>query len=881
MKSRRCLSGLAFLLFAMVLTAAPAVAATILIVDNGGVLTLPPSISYDYEEIGCETTGVVKQTSGTNTVADVLSVSYSSLSSGKYILSGGAINAGFEAIGAAGTGSFTQSGGSNRTSGLDVGGGGNGSYILNGGSLLVTGNESIGGYTGPGTLVQTGGTNTVASGGLYGGLFVGGVDSTTGSFATYNLKGGDLIVTGGEIIGGEQVWMAPLARGTIPNPIIYALPGSFIQTGGTNTVTSGGLTIGDAFGASSYALDGGSLTVTGGETIGYPVSSVYHVTSYGSFTQTGGTNTIVSGGLSLANGSSYILSGGSLTVADGETVDSSSAFTQTGGTNTVTGGIDMTGGTYTLGGGVLSADAISGSLDNKGGTFIPLLQAGTSVHLTGNYTQAASGGLQINIASGTSYGSLIAGGTATINGGAINPVLENGFVPSENEVFSAVLQASSGITGTFGSIGNFTPAMMAELEYTLDSVNIEAVRDYANSELTLTPNQRQVGNMLNSVSGTTTGDLDTVLHGLDSLKTPGQVADALQQISPDMAASLANLGFAASDAFREDLTQRIANLRYGTAGGGDFGLGGAKAPLLPMGPSGLSSLLAGAGSSNEAHRFGDFSVYVDPLVSWGRQSSTATERGYDFSIGGFSAGADYRLSEDLLAGIATGYGHTDAGLAENEGQVHNDTVPVTLYAAYMPTCPFYAFGAAGYASNSFDMNPQIVFGGIDRGASASTTGNQFNAYGEAGYDLKAGTLVFSPVVDMSYSSLWIDGFSETGAGTLDLNVGSQHADSFQVGPGIKIAMLERCGCAVVAPQFYASYEHEFSNDSRGLDASLSGVGIPFTFQTQQLGRNFAVVGGSLTMFSGKNFSVQLDSNAEIGRDNYAAYTVDAGLRFRF
>ncbi|MDA8308103.1 MAG: autotransporter domain-containing protein, partial [Deltaproteobacteria bacterium] len=80
---------------------------------------------------------------------------------------------------------------------------------------------------------------------------------------------------------------------------------------------------------------------------------------------------------------------------------------------------------------------------------------------------------------------------------------------------------------------------------------------------------------------------------------------------------------------------------------------------------------------------------------------------------------------------------------------------------------------------------------------------------------------------------------------------------------------------------YATYAHEFSNDSRGLDASLNGIGTPFTFQTQQLGRNFAIVGGSLTMFSGKNFSVQLDSNAEVGRDNYAAYTVDAGLRFHF
>jgi uncharacterized protein with beta-barrel porin domain len=900
---------------------------TTLVVDNGATLTVPPSVSYDYEYIGYSTTGAVKQTAGSNTTYELdlgenyyptwsngayylsgseskLTVSYieavgwfgagaftqtggtnnvegtlyvgaGSTSSGTYTFSGGSINAGTEMIGTAGAGTFTQSGGDNTTGGLMVGNGGGGSYIMDGGSLTSTGGETIGGLLGSGTFVQAGGTNTVTSGGL----FVGGVGGPSGAFATYNFKGGSLTVTGGEIIGGMQAWSVAPAIGTMPNPIFYALPGSFIQTSGTNTVASGGLRVGDPTGASSYALKGGSLTVTGGETIGYTNTPTGDINSKGSFTQTGGTNTIISGGLNLEYGSSYILSGGILTVAGGETVDSSSALTQTGGINTVTGVVDMNGGVYTLGGGALSADAISGSLDNKGGTFIPAVQT-SGVNISGYYTQAGAGGLQINMASGTSYGHLNVGGSASIGGG-IDPVLQNGFVPSQNQVFSDVVQAQSGIFGTFGSVGNFTPTMVGEIVYTPDSVDLVAVRDYANSKLTLTPNQRQVANVLNSVSETTTGDLGTVLHDIDGLGTSGQVACAFQQISPDMAASLANLGFAASDAFRQDLTQRITNLRYGAVDGGDTGLGGAKSPLLAMGPSGLSSLLADVGSDGQAHNFGGVGVYVDPLVSWGTQSSTPAESGYDFSLGGFAAGIDLRLTDDFLAGVSTGYAHTDAGLAANEGQVGNDTVPVTFYTAYTPPCPFYAFGAVGYAANSFDMNRQIAFGGIDRAALSSTTGNQFNAYGEAGYDLRAGRLVFSPVVDLFYSSLWIDGFFENGADALDLNVASQHADSFQACPGIKVATLIRNGRAVIAPQLYATYAHEFSNDSRGLDASLNGIGTPFTFQTQQLGRNFAVVGASLTMFSGKNFSVQLDSNAELGRDNYAAYTVDAGLRFHF
>jgi hypothetical protein len=42
-----------------------------------------------------------------------------------------------------------------------------------------------------------------------------------------------------------------------------------------------------------------------------------------------------------------------------------------------------------------------------------------------------------------------------------------------------------------------------------------------------------------------------------------------------------------------------------------------------------------------------------------------------------------------------------------------------------------------------------------------------------------------------------------------------------------------------------------------------------------------MLGASITVFSGKSFSVRLDSNVETGRANYSACMVDAGLAFRF
>ena len=46
-------------------------------------------------------------------------------------------------------------------------------------------------------------------------------------------------------------------------------------------------------------------------------------------------------------------------------------------------------------------------------------------------------------------------------------------------------------------------------------------------------------------------------------------------------------------------------------------------------------------------------------------------------------------------------------------------------------------------------------------------------------------------------------------------------------------------------------------------------------------RNFAVLGANVTIASRKNLKVQLDYNAEVGRGNYTAHYVSAGLRWQF
>lgn len=139
----------------------------------------------------------------------------------------------------------------------------------------------------------------------------------------------------------------------------------------------------------------------------------------------------------------------------------------------------------------------------------------------------------------------------------------------------------------------------------------------------------------------------------------------------------------------------------------------------------------------------------------------------------------------------------------------------------------------------------------------------------------------TPAVSLAYSSLWVDGFTEDGAGALDLKVSPQNATSLLTGVGGKVAAPWQRGSVRVVPQVYATYQHESSNSSSGLDARFSQTGNTFTFQTKNPGRNFAVAGANVTVWTRKNLQVRIDYNAEVGRRNYTAHYLNAGLRYEF
>ena len=357
-----------------------------------------------------------------------------------------------------------------------------GSYTLSGGRLAVTELEAIG-DSGVGTFTQTGGDNNCSSA-----VTLGREPNGDG---TYNMSGGTLE---GEILMGDINYQN--VRGTFnlsgtgainaPNELvtgtIAASPSVFIQSGGSNTVSGVGLTIGltpgfvpagRGFGEyippgyGVYSISAGTLLDSGPLNVGG---------NYGTFTSTGGTSTVAA----VNNAGSLIIglginTTGNLTVTGN--YNQTAGITQIDGTLSVAGpnGITLTGGA------LQGSGSITANITNTSGTVAPGDFPG-QLSITGNYTQGASGALNILIAgpaAASQFDVLNLTGSATL-AGTLDLTFTPGFDPSFGDTFT-FLTTGGNDTGQFDTL---VSNIQVQLNYSPTGVSVTVIPEPASATLT-------------------------------------------------------------------------------------------------------------------------------------------------------------------------------------------------------------------------------------------------------------------------------------------------------------------------------------------------------------------------------------------------------------
>ncbi len=460
---------------------------------------------------------------------------------------------------------------------------------------------------------------------------------------------------------------------------------------------------------------------------------------------------------------------------------------------------DITNSGYLGGSGTFTGRVVNN------GTVAPGNSIGT-LTVNGSYTQAAGSSYTVETnAQGQSDRIAVSGapGTATIAAGTSVLVAPAATGPYAPRTTYTILSASGGVTGTYSSVASNLPFLLPSLSYDANNVYL-ALQIGGFARQAQTPNQAAVGAALDAGAIGATGDFATVLGAFSTMNAQQGVA-ALNTISGQNYSAFSSTGIATTQIFMTN----FANTVGGTSGGGNR--------------VALAQACDVACDSSEPARWG---AWGGALGGFGVVGGTANAGTLTYNLGGFAAGLDRRVTDELLVGVTAGFTSGSQWVGGFSGRGLSDTFQAGLYASYAKNA-IYVDGLAAYAYSDNQMQRQITIPGLSRTANGRTGANLFFGQLEAGYRFDIGgraDAYITPFARLQGATATQSAFSESGAGALDLSVAAQTTNSLrsvlgaQLGGALDLGWRDRLAMTVKL-----GWGHEYADTARPVAASFVGA----------------------------------------------------------
>lgn len=567
------------------------------------------------------------------------------------------------------------------------------------------------------------------------------------------------------------------------------------------------------------------------------------------------------------------------------------------GTNRFVGGTRISGGSIDLQGNLVSNVRVDsdGSLSGVGTVTgnvlnLGLVLPGTAIDafsttvrpgvltVRNNYTQGPNGALviQVNGTGAGQYSQISIGGHAQL-GGTLFVGGDSDHLKLKMGQKVTFLTAGGGVSGRFSDVSNpyaTGSLIVADVMYGPDSVWLQGAQGSFRSidpQFHLTPNQMSVATMLDSAApDKRASKLVNFLDERPLKKLPGDY----DHIAPEEMASVYRIGVSLSDAQSRNVQRRTADLRAGATGFSDSGFqttGGNSYGGL-AGPNGTDTSDKAGPQGIPNYRIGTFITGAGDFAHVG---DSANARGYDLNTGGVTVGADYKLTPEIAVGVMAGYAGTNADLTE-DGRILVNSGKAGVYGTYYKDHYYVDAAVSGGVSNYSTRRASL-----DGVASGSTTGGEFDALVDAGYDWHLDALTIGPTAAFEYTYVAINGFTENGSLTPLRYVG-QHQASIRSTLGMHASYDWKLGKVIVRPEMSLAWQHEYGDRSFSIESALaSGAGNAFTVADTQIGRDSLLFGAGVAVLWNPRTSTYFYYDADLLKKEYNSQSVTGGLRMNF
>lgn len=475
------------------------------------------------------------------------------------------------------------------------------------------------------------------------------------------------------------------------------------------------------------------------------------------------------------------------------------------------------------------------------GIFRPGASIGT-MQLHGDQTFASSSITEIEVDSQSADLINILDGRLIIEEGATLKVFRIEEMNSPTQITYSVIRASDGIVGEFEI---FTPNFLLfqiTPEYIpgelLLHVNVETL-----ATLPLSGNQKQVAHALEKLCDSSNLELKEVVQKVKLAQSMYQLENTLDQLSPSLIGAFAT-------------TQELSTFRIQSSIGTRMRAFQNPCCIIPI------SCLSG---------------WLDFQGSFSRQNDTHDEYGFDTNGGSAMLGIDYHISDPLILGLGGAYSfqRISANGIDLEGDIHSGYG--SLYGGLKCGCFFADLSLIG-AGNWYSSTRQISFESIEETANGSFTGFTLLGHLDMGYQFGK-TYLFTPFAQLDYVYLDQGSYSESGAGSLNLQLQSNDRNVLRFETGLFLDQCFPCCCGTFTIEEKLSYVREERLDGSRYTAEFENTNTPFTIAAYSPDRNLFSPALTLyyTLRSGKN-TFWIKYEGEFGQ-HYNQQNVQLGFFF--
>jgi outer membrane autotransporter protein len=270
------------------------------------------------------------------------------------------------------------------------------------------------------------------------------------------------------------------------------------------------------------------------------------------------------------------------------------------------------------------------------------------------------------------------------------------------------------------------------------------------------------------------------------------------------------------------------------------------------------SLAGGASSLSSSPDPASRGLWIRGYGGHGNTDSDGNAAASRLRSSGLSIGFDAEVKDGVRIGIAATGGTSRLSTDNNEnGKARGSALAV--YGSYA-SGPWNFSGSAsmGWGKNHLDRN--IIVGALNRVASSDFDSSTLAAYGEASYSIPMNGWTLQPLAGLSLSRNTADGFTETGAGALNLQVAGQTVNSAKSTLGAKASF--DAGRIRIEPRVV--WAHEFGDLNTPMTAQFQGAATASSFQVSgaALKRDTLILGLGASGSIGKGVDLFADVQAE-------------------